>query len=135
MIVSTRTTEATSAEDDDDRAARLRGRLWRYGPIVAWSLVIFFASTDSMSASNTSRIIRPLLLWLDPTMSEDKIEFAHIVVRKASHFTEYAVLALLAARAFITSSRHVVRSRWAIAAFLLVALCSSLDELAQSFVP
>ena len=49
------------------------------------------------SSPNTSRIIRPLLLWLFPDISEASLAYLHILVRKAAHFTEYAVLALLAA--------------------------------------
>lgn len=115
-------------------AAGWRGRLWRYGPLVAWVAVIFFASTGNLSASNTSRIVRPLLLWLFPAITEPELMQAHFFVRKAAHFTEYAVLALLAARAFLSSSRVWLRRRWPVAAFALVAACSLLDEYHQSFL-
>nr|MDQ3802826.1 VanZ family protein [Acidobacteriota bacterium] len=110
------------------------GRLWRYGPVVVWIGVIFFASTSGFSASNTSRIIRPLLLWLFPDIDEPTLAAVHLFVRKAAHFIEYAVLALLAARAFLTSSRRGLRRRWPAAAFALVAACSLLDEFHQSFL-
>src|SRR5918998_5437278 len=82
-----------------------RSRLWRYGPLLAWMVFIFLASTGGFSGSNTSRIIRPLLLWLFPTISEEQISQVHFITRKIAHFAEYAVLALLAARAFSSSSR------------------------------
>ena len=107
--------------------------LARYAPVVLWVGVIFFASTGSMSASNTSRIIRPLLLWLFPDITEASLLQAHFLVRKAAHFTEYAVLALLAARAFLTSPDDRLRRRWHAAAFALVASCALLDEYHQSF--
>lgn len=113
----------------------MRERLLRYGPVVLWIAVIFFASTGSMSASNTSRFVRPLLLLLSPNISEQGIIFAHFIIRKCAHFTEYAVLALLAARAFLTSSHYAVRGNWFVITFCLVALCSVMDELHQSFVP
>ena len=112
-----------------------RNRAWRYGPVVLWVGLIFFASTGNMSASNTSRIIRPLLLWLFPGITDASLLQAHFFVRKAAHFTEYAVLALLAARALLTSSDERLRRRWPVAAFALVAACALLDEYHQSFLP
>jgi VanZ family protein len=109
--------------------------LWRYGPLVLWLGFIFLASTGMMAASNTSRIIRPLLLWLDPNISEAAIAWVHFAVRKAAHFTEYAVLALLAARAFAGASRNWLREHWMVAALVLVALYALTDEFHQTFVP
>ena len=116
-------------------AAARRGRLWRYGPVVAWACFVLFASSSNFSASNTSRIIRPLLLWLFPGISESSLVLAHVFVRKAAHFTEYAVLALLAARAFRTSSRAALARRWWLSSFILVAAVALVDEYHQSFVP
>lgn len=110
------------------------GRLNRYGPVVVWVAFIFFVSTSGFSASNTSRIIRPLLLWLFPDITEPTLVTAHFFVRKAAHFTEYALLALLAARAFLGSSRERLRLNWHAAAFALVAACALLDEFHQSFL-
>lgn len=113
---------------------RGRGRVWRYVPLLAWVGFIFFASTGSLSAPNTSRILRPLLLWLVPGITEATLASAHFFVRKGAHFAEYFVLALLAARAFTTSSGAGLRRRWWLASFALVAACALLDEYHQSFV-
>ncbi len=88
-----------------------------------------------MSASNTSRIVRPLLLWLFPDISEERLYLAHFIVRKTAHFAEYAILALLAARAFISSSREPLRRRWLLAALLLTVVYALADEYHQTFVP
>jgi len=96
---------------------------------------IFFASTNSFSAANTSRIIRPLLLWLFPRIGEAAIDEVHLLVRKTAHFTEYALLALLAVRAFRTSLRASLSRRWWLASFALVAVVALSDEYHQSFVP
>ncbi len=119
----------------DSGTSALRARLRRYGPVVLWAGFVLFASSPSFSASNTSRIIRPLLLWLFPDISEAALQQAHFLVRKAAHFTEYAVLALLAARAFRTSSRAALRRGWWPASFALVACVSLADEYHQSFLP
>jgi VanZ family protein len=95
---------------------------------------IFFASTGAFAGENTSRIIRPLLLWLFPEISEEKIALVHFVTRKLAHFLEYALLALLAARAFSTSSQQFLRRRWFLISLLLVVLYSLSDEYHQSFV-
>jgi VanZ family protein len=96
---------------------------------------IFFASTGEFSADNTSRIIGPLLRWVFPDISEEKLALAHFIVRKVAHFTEYAILAWLAARAFATSSSQSLRHQWFLISLLLVVLYSLSDEYHQSFVP
>lgn len=111
-----------------------RARAWRYGPVLVWVGVILFASTGNLSASNTSRIVGPVLRWLFPAITEPQLLGVHLFVRKAAHFTEYAVLALLAARAFRSSSQARLRRLWHVAAFSLVAACSLLDEYHQSFL-
>ena len=83
---------------------------------------------------NSSRIVRPLLLWLFPDISEARIQLAHLVMRKAAHFTEYAVLGWLAARAFATSSRELLRRYWFFVGLLLVVFQAVIDEYHQSFV-
>lgn len=114
---------------------RASSRVWRYGPLLLWMAFIFFASTAQLSASNTSRIIRPLLIWLFPDISEETLAFVHFIVRKLAHLTEYAILGLLAARAFMTSSRRGLRRRWFLWAGLLVIIYALSDELHQRFVP
>jgi VanZ family protein len=118
-------------------AARRRAasRLWRYGPLLLWMGFIFYASTGQLSASNTSRVIRPLLIWLFPHISEESLTFVHFIIRKLAHLAEYAVLGLLAARAFTTSSHQSLRHRWFLFAFLLVTFNALSDELHQRFVP
>jgi VanZ family protein len=112
-----------------------RARAWRYGPLLVWVGVIFFASTGNLSASNTSRIVRPLLLWLYPTITEAELLRAHFFVRKTAHFTEYAVLALLASRAALTSSRAALKNYWPVFALAVVTAVALLDEYNQSFNP
>lgn len=112
-----------------------RRRLWRYAPVLIWMVVIFIASTSGLSGAKTSRIIRPILLWLFPEINEEQIAQLHFIVRKIAHFVEYAILALLAARAFSSSSQTLLRRRWFLASFLLVAIYALSDEFHQSFVP
>ena len=109
-------------------------RLSRYGPLVVWAALIFIGSSGVLSASNTSVVLRPLL-WLFPHASEATLALIHFLVRKAGHLTEYAILALLAARAFRTSSHQLWRNRWFWVSLLFVVAYSLSDEFHQSFVP
>ncbi len=133
MSSVTRSETDERAGEERTNSSSWRGRLWRYAPLVAWIGFIFFASTGAMSASNTSRIIGPLFKWLFPGITEAQLLFVHFTVRKTAHFVEYAILALLAARAFISSTQHALRRGWVVAAFALVALVALLDEYHQSF--
>ena len=114
---------------------KFKERLWRYGPLIVWLAFIAFASRVEFSAENTSRVIRPLLLWLFPNISEARIAFVHFLTRKTAHFTEFAVLGLLSARAFSVSSQYMLRRMWFFAGVLLVVVWALLDEFHQSFVP
>ena len=103
--------------------------LSRYLPLVIWLAFISYASSDSFNASNTSRIIGPLVLWLFPNTSPESMTTIHFITRKIAHFTEYAILGFLAARAFRTYDR------WFLISAFLVVVYALIDEYHQSFVP
>ena len=109
-------------------------RLGRYLPLVLWMAVISYASTGEFSAINTSRIIRPLLLWLFPNAAPETLAAVHFAIRKAAHFGEYCLLGLLSARAFRKSTHLVLQRHWFLVALLLIAVYALLDEYHQSFV-
>lgn len=96
---------------------------------------ISFASTGSFSAGNTSRIIGPLVLWLFPDTSPETMLVIHGVTRKIAHLTEYALLGILAARAFRGSPGERLRARWFVASLALIVVYALIDEYHQSFVP
>lgn len=109
--------------------------LLRWIPLLAWMLFISFASSDNFSATNTSRIIGPLVLWLFPHTSAENLEAIHLVIRKLAHFSEYGLLALLAARAFRGSPHSLLRQRWILVSLILIASYALIDEYHQTFVP
>jgi len=100
-----------------------------------WALLIFVGSTDLLSASKTAGFLRRTLLWVFPHTSAATLKTFELVARKAGHFTEYAILALLAARAFRNSSRELLRKHWFWLSLLLVVAYALSDEFHQSFVP
>ena len=101
-----------------------------YAPLVLWIGVIFILSSGQGASGRTSLIIRPILEFLFPFAPEETLIFYHGMIRKLAHFTEYAVLGLLACRAF----RKLV-NRYLLMALGLVLLVASLDEFNQSFNP
>ena len=117
----------------DPNRSSLRDRVWRYGPLVVWMLIIFAGSTDVLSASHSGMILRPIVLWLFPNISEASLATIHFLVRKLSHFSEYAILALLAARAFYASTHAGLRQKWFTVALVLVIIYAFSDEFHQSF--
>jgi VanZ family protein len=104
-------------------------------PVIAWMLVIFAGSSDVLSAANTSRFLLPFLLWLDPSISYHTIELIHLLLRKAGHVTEYAILAVLLWRALRGSFAVLSRRTISICTFFVAASFAASDEFHQSFVP
>lgn len=107
-------------------------------PAILGMVIIFSASTDVMSSTRTSRIIGPVLRWLNPEISAETIYRVQYGIRKAGHMGEYAVLAAL----FWIGLRRPTLSRsrpWnmqkAIVAFVLATVYAFSDEWHQSFVP
>ena len=105
-------------------------------PLVAWLAFISFASSDSFSAGNTSRIHWTTnSLAVSRHLSPETLALVHMITRKLAHFTEYAILAFLAARAFRTSPSPGIRNRWFLISLALIVIYALVDEYHQSFVP
>ena len=52
----------------------MRSFLRYWLPVLLWASVIFGMSTGAGSARHTSRILRPLLRWLNPDVTDETIE-------------------------------------------------------------
>ena len=108
--------------------------------VIAWMILIFTMSAQGRVESNASstgvsRMIASVFVrgWNDLTEAEQMeiIESIHFWVRKAAHFTLYAVLGLLS---FIAISNHISkRSLNALFAFCLCVLYAVSDEIHQYF--
>lgn len=121
------------AMTDNLQKPKWRGRISRYAPLILWISVVLFASTTTASMSNTSRFIRPVLMFLFPDAPEETLIIYHGYIRKFAHFAEYAALAFWASRAFWNSSKEFLHKYWYIVAFILVLSIASIDEYNQSF--
>lgn len=100
-----------------------------YAPLLVWTVVILGLGSGLGAMNETSRFIRPLLELLFPSADSETLTLYHGLIRKAAHIFEYAVLGILAMRAF-----SAFRCK-GIAAIMFVALIASADEFNQSFNP
>jgi VanZ family protein len=109
-------------------------RLLRWVPPLLWMGAIYLLSSDLGSEAHTSPFILPILKLLFPGLSPDTYELLHTFIRKLGHLTEYAVLAILWARALAGPA-----ARWRmphIAGALTIAVLWAMgDEWHQTFVP
>jgi VanZ family protein len=105
---------------------------------ILWLIVIAIESSALLSASNTSRILYPLLHFLFG-MDWLRFEYWHFYIRKAGHVVGYAILSILlfrAWRATLPAMDNVTWTlRWSSFAILGTALVASLDEWHQTFIP
>ena len=105
--------------------------------MLLWMLVIFTASGDQMSFQHTSGLIEPLLHWLLPSLTPDAVHTAVVLVRKAAHVSEYAVLTVLVWRLVTeyrpaTGGTYVWPNIWL--TLIVVVLYAASDEFHQLFV-
>jgi VanZ family protein len=102
-------------------------------PPVAWMMFIF-PSNAVLTADSTYFFIAPLLRLLFPEAGPQTIETLHILVRKCTHFFNYAFLAFLLFRAFRAGDKEF-RLKWIIYAGGIAVAYAALDETAQVIMP
>ncbi len=124
-----RVCQPTSRDYNADLKFRFLLKAWF--PVALWMTLMFFGSTDLMSASHTSRFLTPFLRWLDPDVSAEAILRAHFFVRKTAHLTEYAILTALLFRGWRSS---LSAGRATVAAFGLAMFFAVGDEFHQTFI-
>jgi VanZ family protein len=104
-------------------------------PLLFWLAVMFFGSTDLMSAAHTSRFIVPFLLWLKPGISPEALASINFIFRKCAHVAEHAILALLLLRVAI----YATNRNWPLpliyaGVWLACLAVAATDEFHQTFV-
>jgi VanZ family protein len=108
-------------------------RIYYWLPPLVWMGAIFLFSTDHFSVRSTCGTLASILRWLAPQITAAQIETVQLFVRKAGHFTVYAVLAALLMRAFRSGSPARWQATWAAWTLAIVAAYALLDEYHQSF--
>jgi len=109
------------------------GLLKYWTPPIIWMSTIFWFSTDVFSGDNTGSLLWKVVSFIYPGATRELFDSIHFYVRKAGHFTEYAILALLLFRAFRSGARERWRLRWALSSLLVAFLYAALDEFHQTF--
>lgn len=112
-------------------ADRRREQILAWGAVALWTGVILILSTDSFSASETSRIIDPLLNFFFPGLDAAARELVHAGVRKSAHVCEYAVLGALVWCALGVGPPGRERRSLLLALSFVVSV-AALDELGQA---
>ncbi len=113
-------------------------RAWQSRVIRAWVAVILWAAMiwtlggDSLSASSTAGVLRPLIEWFRPDFTPAEMYSLLVTIRKLSHVAEYGLLAMLVLRAlWIGSIESIVTSLSF--TVLLVGLLALADETRQAY--
>ncbi len=112
-------------------------------PAVIWMILIYsFSAAPAVESSETSdgisyKIVKviaglPFLDWEEDEL-EEKAEILHVPIRKAAHFSEYALLAVL----WVVPLGCITKAnkKRMVAALLLSILYAASDEIHQLFVP
>jgi len=116
------------------RRRHLRHWIRNWLPIALWAALIFYFSTDQFSSSHTSQLLEPLVNWLFPGISADRIASIHFALRKLGHLSEYMVLAVLLLRALPQERDRRFNARHAASTVAFVFIYAVSDELHQGFV-
>lgn len=106
-----------------------------WGVVIAWMAVISTFSTEPFSAANTNSYIDPVLRYFFPHLRPAGLVFAHYVIRKTAHFTEFFVLGLLSFWACRRGREPRWRASWMLQTLALAVVYALLDEAHQAFVP
>jgi VanZ family protein len=94
--------------------------------------VIFFLSTSLFGAEETASVVEWVLRKILPWLDQPDIHRIHLVIRKAAHVTEYAVLCILWWKGLVKGGASWAKA--ASLAFFISALYAASDEFHQSFV-
>ncbi|MBI5190177.1 MAG: VanZ family protein [Nitrospirae bacterium] len=109
-------------------------RIRPFVPAILWMAVIFTFSSSLFGNEGSGALFEPLLRLVYPGASREFVELLHFLFRKAAHFTEYAVLAVLWHRG-LAGVPGLDARRAVMTALAVSAAYAASDEFHQSFVP
>jgi VanZ family protein len=127
--------DAVSSYSFFDMQDRRRQFVLYWLPPLVWMGVIFALSTGYFSSYKTGSVFGEIISQLFPWMGAKWVQRLHYMTRKMGHLTEYAILAVLWARALFRSGPWRgelggTRLLWILG---LVVLYASFDEWHQSW--
>lgn len=113
----------------------------RVAAVIIWCVVIFLFSANDSDESNAQsnrlfdfivKFVNPVYDSMDPEAQLRYHDIATFIIRKLAHFTEYAILGMLAFSALWKIEKVKLRG---LAALGFGFLYASSDEIHQLFVP
>ncbi len=112
---------------------RRKGKIIAFILLILWMIVIFaYSAMPADISDEKSRFVVMLLSFLGLNTEGALGNIANYIVRKGAHFTEYAILFLLA---YNLMRYYVKLSKALLASLLLVFFYACTDEIHQLFVP
>lgn len=108
-------------------------RMISYATVIIWMVIIYmFSMQDGTESSDMSGRLVAILRFLGIGTGEQGLAVISLLVRKAAHMTEYAILFLLIANAlsFDSSGRKLY-----LYALIITIGYAATDEFHQMFVP
>ena len=111
--------------------------------LMFWMLLIFFMSSQTAAESSATsggflrillNFIYPKFKVLDSSAQLEIINQFTFFIRKAAHFTLYAILGIFSYCAIITYNKFSYKVRYC-SCFLLCVLYAISDEIHQYFIP
>jgi VanZ family protein len=98
-------------------------------------IIISLLSTEPFSAANTNHYIDPVLRFFFPNLRPAGFVFAHTIIRKTAHFSEFFILGSLLFWACRRGRGPRWRTTWMLQAVTLATVYSLVDEFHQAWVP
>jgi VanZ family protein len=116
--------------------ASLPRKLLAWLPTLLWLCTLAVFSSDMFSAEHTGSVLQKILHALFGTISPQRFQQVHFLVRKTAHFMSYGFLSALAFFSWRATlpARARWSFRWASLALFMTLLAASLDEFHQTFV-
>jgi VanZ family protein len=103
----------------------------RFVPALAWTALVLVLGSAYFGADYTGSLLSPVLRAVAP-LTGLRVYELHALLRKAAHFTEYAVLAALWFYA-VAWRRPAAGASWI--ALCIALTCAVADEAHQSALP
>lgn len=106
-------------------------------PTLLWLCVLTVFSSDTFSAEHTGSVLTKVLHALFGSISAERFQQIHFLIRKSAHFCSYGFLGALAFFSWRATlpARQRWTFRWSTLALLLAVTAAGLDEFHQSFIP
>jgi VanZ family protein len=124
---------ASLGEREATDESRARSAAFAWAPVALWIAVIWILGGEAFAVTETTSFIVPLLHSLFPSLSPETLDAAHYTLRVLAHPTQYAVLALLALRAFrATGARLWTPLGGSLSLVLAVAIADEVRQAAGS---